>query len=115
MREEQELILEELAEQWLSNNAKKLYIYIRYKIALEVKKDMEERPKYKITGKGWENQRLVEMGKFLPTDYQTLGDSLYFAYWGHKYRKNFSCSGKLEIGKIRLLLSTAPASCSGSL
>ncbi|WP_368976459.1 hypothetical protein NST61_08915 [Caldifermentibacillus hisashii] len=46
MREEQERILEELAEQWLSNNAKKLYIHIRYKIALEVKKDMEERPKY---------------------------------------------------------------------
>ncbi|MCB5935842.1 hypothetical protein LI012_08215 [Caldibacillus thermoamylovorans] len=44
MREEQERILEELAEQWLSNNAKKLYIHIRYKIALEVKKDMEERP-----------------------------------------------------------------------
>lgn len=87
MREEQELILEELAEQWLSNNAKKLYIYIRYKIALEVKKDMEERPKYKITGKGWENQRLVEMGKFLPTDYQTLGD--FFAEFTGDYIQEY--------------------------
>ena len=48
------------------------YTYVRYRAAVQLKKDMNGTIRYKLVGRNWENERLVKNGYIQPEVYKQV-------------------------------------------
>lgn len=81
LREQNKRVFIEIVSEWIKNNENKVYLHVRHRIALQLKKDLKEQRKYKLIGRNWEGQQLVKDGHFSPANYRTV-EQFFYEYTG---------------------------------
>lgn len=93
LRKQNMLTFIEIVKEWIKNNENRIYLHIRYKVALQLKRDLEKQIKYKLIGRNWGDQQLVNDGHFSASNYRTVeqffseftGDMIEDDDWGRLY------------------------------